>query len=86
MAFDDDERRFFESVEGPLSALLSAAEALAAPATLHLCVLEADARARRFYATRGWREGARFRCSVDGGAYLHASKTCVEVDSQRRAP
>ena len=25
MAFDDDERRFFESVEGPLSALLSAA-------------------------------------------------------------
>ena len=59
------------------SALLSAAEALAAPATLHLCVLEADARARRFYAERGWREGARFRCAVDGGAYLHASKACA---------
>ena len=25
MAYDDDERRYFESVEGPLSALLSAA-------------------------------------------------------------
>ena len=58
------------------SALLARAEAFAAPATLHLCVLAADERARRFYARHGWCEGRPFVCGVDGASYLHASKLC----------
>lgn len=58
------------------AALLAHAEAFVAPATLHLCVLEADERARRFYRRHGWTEASRFVCSIDGGVYLHASKVC----------
>lgn len=71
--------------QGIGSALLSAAEALVGHVTLNLAVLEADVRVREFYRKRGWVPGARFVCSVDGAAYLHASKPCNVKPSAAKA-
>ena len=56
MAFDDDERRFFESVEGPLSALLSAAvHAVATQRAADACLLET-----KLFEPLTWLEAAIF--------------------------